>query len=279
MEIKINNLFFMNLKEQKYILENINIDILISKVNGIIGKSGSGKSILLELISGIKTPSSGSIEIGNYLLDFNSKPDYNIEIKQNIGFLSSCCKNEKINKTVKDVIQEDCKKYNYRINEIEKRTIDSLMMVGLDDSYLGLRLQELSKSEYKKISLASILIYNPKIVILDEPTLGFDSKNKKEFINLIRILKNRYKKTIIIATNDLDFLHKCVDKVIVLQDGKIVMQGNKYEIFCNTKELKKYGIIAPKIIKFSDKVKNKKNIKIGYRDDINDLIKDIFRNV
>lgn len=269
----------MNLKEQKYILENINIDILISKVNGIIGKSGSGKSILLELISGIKTPSSGSIEIGNYLLDFNSKPDYNIEIKQNIGFLSSCCKNEKINKTVKDVIQEDCKKYNYRINEIEKRTIDSLMMVGLDDSYLGLRLQELSKSEYKKISLASILIYNPKIVILDEPTLGFDSKNKKEFINLIRILKNRYKKTIIIATNDLDFLHKCVDKVIVLQDGKIVMQGNKYEIFCNTKELKKYGIIAPKIIKFSDKVKNKKNIKIGYRDDINDLIKDIFRNV
>ena len=116
-------------------------------------------------------------------------------------------------------------------------------------------------------------------VILDEPILGFDSKNKKEFISLIRILKNRYKKTIIIATNDVDFLHKCVDKVIVLQDGKIVMQGNKYEIFCNTKELKKYGILAPKIISFSDKVKNKKNIKIGYRDDINDLIKDIFRNI
>ena len=129
------------------------------------------------------------------------------------------------------------------------------------------------------IQLLVFLIYNPKVLILDEPTLNLDSKSISDMIALIKKLKIRYNKTIIIVSHDIEFLHKLVDKIVVLSNGKIVLNNDKYSVFKDTKKIKKYGILPPKIILFETKVLNNKGIKLGYRDEINDLIKDIFRNV
>ena len=93
------------------------------------------------------------------------------------------------------------------------------------------------------------------------------------------MLKNRYHKTIIIVSHDMEFIHKLVDNIIVLNNGEIVLHGNKYQVFSNTRILKKYGLLAPKIMLFRERVLNRKGIRLEYRDEINDLIKDIFRNV
>lgn len=277
MEIKIKDLSYKYQNENEIFLDNLNLNFKEGKVNGIIGPSGSGKTTILELIDGLIKPTFGKIEISKYILN-NKTKDYK-ELRSNIGFLFQFPEQQFFNETVKQEIELSSKIYNYRMDEIDKRAKDSLKMVGLEEEYLTKDPLSLSHTEARKVALASILIYNPKILLLDEPTIGLDNKSKNEFIKLIRLLKNRYKKTIIIVTHDMDMLHKIVDNVILLNDGKIVMQGNKYDVFRETKELKKYGILPPKVMMFSSKVLNKKNIKLGYRDEINDLIKDIFRNV
>lgn len=268
MEIEIKDLYF-KYPEQRYILQDINLIIKSNIITGIIGQNGSGKTTLVELIDGLLKPTKGTIRYDK-LDKFNNK---------DIGYVFQKPKEQFFSKTVKGELNLGAKINNYKLDIIEKRVLDVLKIVKLGEDILDKNPLTLSNSEAKKVALASILMYNPKLIILDEPTLNLDDKSKKEFIKLIKMLKNRYNKTIIIISHDIDLLHKIVDNVILLNNGKIVLEGNKYEVFKDPKLLKKYGLLPPKVIMFSNKVLNKKGIKLGYRDEINDLIKDIYRNV
>ena len=169
------------------------------------------------------------------------------------------------------------KYFKKSVKNIEKHISDALLMVELNDSYLNRNPFTLSSGEMRKVAIASVLAFNPKIIILDEPTIGLDNKSKNNLIKIIKLLKNRYKKTVIIVSNDTDFLLQVVDHVILLDKGRIIYEGNKYDVF--KQDLEKYKIKRPKIIEFEQLVLQKKNIKIGYRDDINDLMKDVYRYV
>lgn len=280
MEIKFNEVCFSYEKVnymKKEVLNNINLQLMEGKINGIIGPSGSGKTTMAEIMVSLLLPNSGNVKIGNFVI--NNKKNNLDKIHFEIGLLFQFPEDQIFNTTVKEELEYSLKIFNYKTKKLDKQVNDALIMVGLDESYLEKNPFKLSNSEKRKIALASILIINPSIIILDEPTIGLDSDSKNNLIKLLRTLKNRYNKTIIIITHDTDMLHKIVDYICVLYDKKIVLSGDKYEVFKQVKLLNKYGIKVPKVIEFSDKVLNKKNIKIGYRDEINDLIKDIYRYV
>ena len=169
------------------------------------------------------------------------------------------------------------KLYNYKLKEKKKRINDSLIMVGLNEKYLNLNINNLSSGEKKKLALASALILNPSILIIDEPVISLDRKTKEELKKIFRILKTRYNKTIIFVSNNLDFVLEVADYVYVLYDKEIVLEGKKIDVLSKTDILKKYGIIGPNITSFENLVLTKKQTKIGYRYEINDLIKDIYR--
>lgn len=280
MEIKFKDVDY-NYKKVNYlekeVLENINVKIKEGIITGIIGKNGSGKSTFVELIDALLLPSKGTITVDQFVIG-KEDLDKNM-LRFNLGLVMQNPEDSFFNKTVREELEFYIRFYNYRINEANKRLSSVLKMVGLDESYLARDILTLSEGEMRKLAIATVLIYNPKIVIFDEPTAYLDGKSKKELVKLIRLLKNRYKKTIIIVSQDVDLIHMLSDYIIVLNNKKIVLEGNKYELFTNSKELKKYGIRKPRIIEFSDRVLEKKNIKLGYRDDINDLIKDIYRNI
>ena len=265
MDIKLDSVSYGCLKK-------ISINPKEGLINGILGGNGSGKSVLANLLGMIDKPIDGHLEINGMIIDHdNPMINYN-SIKFNIGYVVQDTSHFIVGKTVKDQIMFTLNQYHYQNKE--KKVLDSLKMVDLDDSFLNRKINTLSEGELFKISLANTLVLNPKILILDDPTTFLDYNSKQYLIKLLRMLKNRYHKTIIIMSSNSDFILELCDYIYVLHNYKIAIEGTKYEVFA--KKIDKYGVSKPQIIAFEDMVKNKKNIKMGYRDNINDLIKDIY---
>lgn len=284
MEIKFNNVDYIynkNLSIKNKVIDNINVSFKEGEITSIIGRSGSGKTTMAELMNALIFPSNGTIEIGSYLLNSkgikNNKKINNLRV--NVGLVFQFPEEQFFNMTVKDEISFGMKYFNYKTKDIDKRVSDALKMVGLGDDYLGRNPFTLSNGEKRKVAIASIIAFNPKVIILDEPTIGLDSSSKKNLLQLIRKLKQRLNKTIVLISHDIELVHQVSDYVIVLDNGNVIAEGDKYTVFKQEEMLKEYGIVVPKIIEFSNKVLDKKGIKIGYRDEINDLIKDIYRYV
>lgn len=280
MEIKFEKVSFaynFNSALEHEVLKNISLQIKEGKITTILGKSGSGKTTLIELMNGLLTPTKGKIKVGDFVLE-GKKQDLR-HLHRQVGFLFQFPEEQFFRETVEQEIGVAVDSFQYRTNEKTKRIEEALQLVGLDKSYLKRDSLTLSNGEMRKVALASILIYNPKVLILDEPTIGLDEASKKSMLQLFRMLKRRFHKTIIIVSHDIEFIHKLTDYIYVLNNGKIVLKGDKYEVFKEEEKLSKYGVSVPQVIRFSNKVFEKKQIKIGYRDEINDLIKDIYRYV
>lgn len=275
MEIVYNNVYFKYNNSNKEILNNINLKLKDNSINFIVGPNGSGKTTLIQMLNGILVPIKGYISIDEYKVCKKNK-DYK-KLRFDVGVVFQFPENQIFNLTVEEEIGFALNYYNYRLDDKEKHIMDALKMVDLDETYLKRNPLSLSSGEMRKVAIASILAFNPKVIVLDEPTLGLDSKSKNSLIKIIRILKNRFHKTIVIVSHDMELVHKLGDYIYVLDNGKVIKEGNKYDIFTDDDFLKREHISMPNVIKFSKMVKSSKNIKLGYRDDINDLLKDIYR--
>ncbi len=279
MEIKYNEVYYTyreNTKLEKIALNDVTLNIKQGKINGIIGTIGSGKTTFLELMDALLLPTMGTIQLGEHKIEHQKKLKNDVRFE--IGYVFGNPKEQFFLPTVKKEIAFALKQFSYKLNKIDKQISDALKMVGLDDSYLERNPLELSNGEMRKVAIASVLAFNPKILIFDEPTIGLDSISKNSFLKMLKLLKNRYHKTIIIVTHDINMIHKIADYLFVFHKGKMVLEGNKYEVFGN-EQFEQYQLKKPTIMEFSDLVLKQKGIKLGYRDDVNDLIKDIYRHV
>lgn len=274
MEIKCNSIYYSDYENtlfEKLLLEDISLEIKQGKINGIIGQNGSGKTAFLNLINGLLTPTFGDIQIGEHHIKNRKEP------LSGFGYVFSNPKQQFFLSTVKEEIEFGLKQCNYPLENIESRVNDALKMVGLNDSYLNQDPGQLSYGEMRKLAIASVLVFNPKILVLDNPTVGLDKISEKSFLKMLKMLKNKYHKTIIIVSQDMNMIHKIVDYLFVFYNGKKVLEGTKYEVF-SCDQLEQYHIKKPDLVEFSYQVLKQKGIKLGYRDDVNDLIKDIYRH-
>lgn len=258
------------------IIKNINIKFEDEKITYLIGKNGSGKTTLLEIIDMLVKPDNGELIIDDKSIN-NIKEKELVNIRKNIGLVFQNPEEQFFCETVKKELEFGMNIFKYDKKTREKRIKDSLTMVGLPEEYLNRNPMSLSRSDMRKLSIACVLALNSKIILLDEPTINLDDLNKKVLIDLLKRLKRKYHKTIIITSHDMNFILKTADYIYVINNGEKVLEGNKYDVFKN-EELLKYNILPPKIIEFSNIVRNTKNIKLEYRDDINDLMKDIYRH-
>ncbi|MFA5602646.1 MAG: ATP-binding cassette domain-containing protein [Bacilli bacterium] len=280
MEIEFKNVSYTyDSIEKKEVLKEITTKIIKEKINIILGPSGSGKTTFIELINGLLLPSKGKIKVGNFIIGDKKKIKNIKQLRFDVGLVFQFPEEQFFKETVKKEIAFGMEYFKYKLNVLDKRIIDSLKMVGLDESYLNCNPLELSDGEKRKVAIASILVFNPKVLILDEPTVGLDNKSRKDLVRLILRLKKHHKKTVIIVSHDLDVLYPIGDNYIVLSEGKLLKNGNREEVFKNIRLLKKHNIVVPKIVEFINRVKEKKDIKLGDEDNTRDLMKAIYRNV
>lgn len=282
MEIVFDNVSFSYLYGtplQVDALKDVSTTIKSKKINAIIGPSGSGKSTMIEMINGLILPTKGIVHVGKHNLRNNIRIVNSNRLRFDIGVVFQNPEEQFFQKTVKKEIEFGMKYFKYKVDNMQKRTIDALKMVGLDETFLNRDPFKLSGGEKRRVAIASVLAFNPEVIIFDEPTNGLDTTNKEMLIKLIKLLKNKYGKTIIVVSHDVDTLYKFVDNVIILSRGEILAEGNKYDVFKNVDYLTEHGVKVPQIVEFIHKVEVKTGKYLGDIDNVNDLIKEIYQNV
>ena len=254
---------------EKKVLANINLTIEEGHYTVIVGKTGSGKSTLIEHFNGLLIPTSGEVNVDEMVIvaPKNKKERRELakklrELRKSVSVLFQFSEQQLFETTVlKDIIFAPL---NYGISEKEaiERAKELITLVGLDESYLEKSPFELSGGEMRKVALCGVLALEPKVLILDEPTVALDYRSREEIMNMVKTLQKEKKMTIVLVTHNMDYVLKYADIVHVINSGEIAFSGLPEELFSNKELLKDNSLELPEILKFYYLLKEQ-NIDIG----------------
>lgn len=219
-----------NLKKSfgdNHVLKGFNMSLYEGENLVIMGKSGSGKSVMIKCLMGLEYPDEGEIEImGNNVLDFEHQ-ELDI-LRKEIGFLfqGSALYDSM---SVRENLEFPLRKQQMAQSKKDELVIQALSSVGLTKA-LDLMPNELSGGMKRRVALARAIILNPKIIIYDEPTTGLDPITAKEIIQLMRDIQNKYGSSALIITHDVDCSRVIADRMILLIDGINYAEGSFLEL-------------------------------------------------
>ena len=267
MQINLNNIDYTYNKGtvfEKRVLKNVTLKLKERAYNVIVGKTGSGKSTLIEHMNGLLVPNSGEVIVDETIITFpkNKKEKKELakklrEIRKDVAVLFQFSEQQLFETTVlKDIMFAPL---NYGVNEEEarKNAIDLVKLVGLSEDYLEKSPFELSGGEMRKVALCGVLALNPKVLILDEPTVGLDYKSREDIMNLIKELQQKRSMTIVLVTHNMDYVLKYADKIFVLNKGELDFSGTAEDLFSNKQILEKNALDLPEVLKFYEELKSK----------------------
>lgn len=244
--IKIENVTY-HYKRGKDILKNINLDIQDKETVVIMGKNGSGKSTLGKLISGILPLKEGKILINHLEVGKQKNKE---EIRRKIGIVFQNPENQIIFNNVQDEVSFALKDLSKE--EVKERVENSLKKVNMENKIED-DLYELSLGQKQRIVISEVLAKKPEIIVLDEPTTMIDSKGKEKIYHIVENLKKEGY-TIVYITNLAEEM-LLADRIILLDDGKIVEEIRKEEILDKFEVFQKYDIKAPLVIEMLYKLR------------------------
>lgn len=267
MQINLNNIDYTYNKGtvfEKRVLRNVTLKLKEHAYNVIVGKTGSGKSTLIEHINGLLVPNSGEVIVDNTIITYpkNRREKKELaknlrKIRKNVAVLFQFSEQQLFETTVlKDIMFAPL---NYGVNEEEAKlnAIELVKLVGLSEDYLEKSPFELSGGEMRKVALCGVLALNPKVLILDEPTVGLDYKSREDIMNLIKQLQQKTDMTIVLVTHNMDYVLKYADRIFVLNKGELDFSGTAEELFSNENVLKKNSLDLPEVLKLYGELKSK----------------------
>ena len=271
MQISLKNVSYTYNYKTPYareVLKDINLNVEEGSYTVIIGKTGSGKSTLIEHINGLLLPTYGEVLVNNVLITNPKSKKEKRELakklkvlRQDVAVLFQFSEQQLFETSVlKDIIFAPL---NYGISEERaiSKAKELIKLVGLDESYLDKSPFELSGGEMRKVALCGVLALEPKVLILDEPTVALDYKSREEIMTMVKKLKDELNMTIVLISHNMNYVLEYADKVFVLKNGKINFEGTVEELFADEKLLKENSLEQPELLKFYNKLQEN-NIKL-----------------
>ena len=236
--------------EVSHALRGVNLDIEEGSFVAILGHNGSGKSTFAKLMNGILLPSDGTV----YISDMKTSDEEHLwDVRKTAGMVFQNPDNQIIGNVVEEDVGFGPENMGVPTDEIWKRVDQSLEAVGMT-AYRLKSPNKLSGGQKQRVAIAGVMAMRPQCIILDEPTAMLDPNGRKEVIATLHELNRQEKITVLLITHYMEEVIDA-DRVIVMDDGKLVMDGTPREIFSRVKELKEYRLDVPQVTELAYELK------------------------
>ena len=226
-------------------LNDINLVIPDGQFIGLIGHTGSGKSTLVQHLNGLVRATEGAVYYNGADIDDS---DYNKrELRSKVGLVFQYPEHQLFEA---DVFSDVCfgpKNLGLPAKEVELRAYEALKLVGLPDDCFYQSPFDLSGGQKRRAAIAGVLAMKPEVLILDEPTAGLDPKGRDEILGQIKRLREETGITIVLVSHSMEDVAEYVDRIIVMNQGRVMYDGTPREVFKNYRELEEVGLAAPQV--------------------------------
>ncbi|MEI5909225.1 energy-coupling factor ABC transporter ATP-binding protein [Bacillus spongiae] len=243
-------------------LHEVSFQIPSGEYVAIIGHTGSGKSTLLQHLNALLRPTSGQVEIGKFVIQSNEKSKKLKEIRQKVGIVFQFPEHQLFEETVLKDVMYGPLNFGVPPREAERRAREYIQQVGLSEEVLTKSPFDLSGGQMRRVAIAGVLAMQPDVLVLDEPTAGLDPRGRKEIMDMFDLLHQQEKLTTILVTHSMEDAAKYAEKLIIMNNGRVVKQGTPREIFSDVEMLKSFGLNIPEFVRFQHQFEMKMGKKL-----------------
>lgn len=237
-------------------LDNVSLEIQAGEILGLIGHTGSGKSTLIQHMNGLLKATSGTIRIdGEDITLRGARLD---AVRKKVGLVFQYPEYQLFEETIAKDVAFGPSQQGLTESEITERVKEAMTIVGLDyESFKDRSPFELSGGQRRRAAIAGILAMDPQYLILDEPTAGLDPQGREDVLGQIMALHQRKGIAVILVSHSMEDIAKLVDRIIVMDKGKIALSGTPAEVFRHAEELKTIGLGVPQVTELATALKSK----------------------
>lgn len=256
MSITVKNLKYIynkGLPGETAALDDVSFEIEDGSILGVIGHTGSGKSTLLQHLNGLLKPDSGEVWIDDACITDGSTKL--VDIRRRVGLVFQYPEYQLFEETVAKDVAFGPRNLGLDEDEIQRRVRYALDLVGLNyEEIKDMSPFEHSGGNKRRIAIAGVLAMKPKVLILDEPTAGLDPKAHREILSMVKRIHENEGMIIVFVSHNMADIASMADKVIVMNTGRIVLEGTPAQVFAHSEELAGMGLNVPPAREMTDKL-------------------------
>ena len=242
---KLTHIYSVGTPFERVAINDLDFSAEKGEYIGVIGATGSGKSTFIQHLNGLLKPTSGSVFFDDVNIHVSKKHTRDIRFK--VGLVFQYPEYQLFETTVFEDISFGPRNMGLSEDETRERVYEAAGFVGLDSSFMNKSPFGLSGGEKRRAAIAGVIAMRPEVLILDEPTAGLDPRGQAEILRNIKKYKTSLNATVILVTHNMDEIARSVDRILLLNGGRIAMDGTPAEVFSETNVLEDLGLTAPKV--------------------------------